>query len=149
MSNKEPKFSDLELAAQQAPMRSYYRMASHPVHAGPKGITFQMGVLGDQATILAGASNAGFADPAERMAVSLVQITMLLMEPSEVIDDLVALRCMVDLRDQIVRDAMDAHHALLRDEHAHRARDKRVATRKRPVSASKKARAGIRRVPGQ
>jgi hypothetical protein len=132
MTNKEPKFSDLELAAQQAPMRPYYRMASHQVHAGPKGITFQLGALGDQGTLLAGASNAGFADPAERMAVSLVQITMLLMEPIESMDDLVALRCLVDIRDQIVRDAMDAHESLLTDEQAHVAKAKRAAIRKRP-----------------
>lgn len=134
MTNKEPKFGDLEIAAQQATMRSYYRMASHPVHAGPKGITFQLGALGDRSTILAGASNAGFADPSERTAVSLVQLTMLVMEPSEVLDDLVALRCLVDLRDQIVRDAMAAHHALVRDENAHsnakRAFRSRTSTRR-------------------
>lgn len=143
MTNKEPKFSDLEMAAQQATMRSYYRMASHPVHAGPKGITFQLGALGDRSTILAGASNAGFADPSERTASSLVQLTMLLMAPSEVLDDLVALRCMVDLRDQIAGDAMSAHHQLVRDDHAHRSRT--AAVRRRPAQVSSKKSPASRR----
>lgn len=138
LTNKEPKFTDLELAAQQPAMRSFYRMASHPVHAGPKGITFQLGAMSDRSTVLAGASNAGFADPTERTAVSLVQLTMLMIQPSEVMDDLVALRCLVDLRDQIVRDAMAAHHTLARDEHALRARDKNTAPRWRPAKASTK-----------
>lgn len=144
-SNKEPNFTDLEIAALQPEMRSFYRMASHPVHAGPKGITFRLGVLDDQSMILAGASNAGLADPAERTAVSLVQLTMLLMEPSEVIDDLVMLRCLVDLRDQISRDAMKAHHDLARDEHLHRTKNQRPAPR-RTAAGAKKKRSTTRRV---
>lgn len=137
MSNKEPKFSHLEIAAQQTAMRSFYRMASHPVHAGPKAITFQLGVLGNRSTILAGASNAGFADPSERTAVSLVQLTMLLMDPSEVLDDLVALWCLVDLRDQIVRDIMAAHHTLVREEHAYQNGKRALGNRHKRTSTKR------------
>ena len=37
-----PEFRKIEEAVDLGHLRSYYRMASHPIRAGPKGITFEI-----------------------------------------------------------------------------------------------------------
>jgi len=37
-----PEFRKIEEAVDLGHLRCYYRMASHPIHAGPKGITFEI-----------------------------------------------------------------------------------------------------------
>lgn len=44
--NKTPTFEDIEDAVGLAYMRPYYKMASYPVHASPKGLTFTVGKIG-------------------------------------------------------------------------------------------------------
>ena len=56
-------FADIERAAGVGHLRPYYRMASHNVHANPKGAFFRLGILGELDMMLAGASNYGLADP--------------------------------------------------------------------------------------
>jgi Family of unknown function (DUF5677) len=56
-------------------LRPYYRMASHGVHANPKGITFTPDVLAGEPLLLAGPSFAGLADPGHSALISLTQAT--------------------------------------------------------------------------
>jgi hypothetical protein len=85
LSKKKPTFRDIELAVGLDKWRPYYKMASHNVHAGTKGITFRLGLLSNKPPLLlAGASNTGFTDPAHSTAISLLQVTttMLVTRPS-------------------------------------------------------------------
>jgi len=73
-------FADIEKDVQLDHLRPYYRMASHGVHGNPKGLIFDIGVLEKEKpmynrTILAGASNAGLADPGQSTLISLNQCT--------------------------------------------------------------------------
>jgi hypothetical protein len=67
----QPTFRDIEQAAGIDHLRAHYRMASHNVHANPKGVFFKLGLLPDSQMLLAGPSNAGLADPGHGAAISL------------------------------------------------------------------------------
>ncbi|HEX4435658.1 MAG TPA: DUF5677 domain-containing protein [Solirubrobacteraceae bacterium] len=78
LDNPKPTFRDLEATVSLDHLRPYYRMASHPTHAGPKGIVFDLGLSG-QDVMLAGPSDGGLADPGQSIAISLLQITTALL----------------------------------------------------------------------
>jgi len=109
------RFSDLEKAAGQSSMRSYYKFASYNVHAGIKGITYRLGLL-DRRVMLAGASNAGFEEPLQNTAVTLTRITSLLLDDLTSIDDQVVMRVLLKLQDEIPPAAMRAARKLKRDD---------------------------------
>jgi Family of unknown function (DUF5677) len=90
LGKKKPNFADIENDVGLDKWRPYYKMASHNVHANPKGISFKLGLPDETPeTLLAGPSDYGFTDPAHGMAISLLQATstILLHEPN--IDKLV------------------------------------------------------------
>src|SRR5258706_14886357 len=60
-------------------MRPYYKMASYPVHASAKGLTFTLGKIGSYDLMPAGPSNAGLADPGSMAISSFYQCTTLLL----------------------------------------------------------------------
>jgi len=61
-------------------LRPYYRMASHGIHANPKGILFTPDVLDSEPEILlAGPGSTGFADAGQCALISLNQITATLV----------------------------------------------------------------------
>jgi hypothetical protein len=113
---KKPRFDDLEAAAGQISMRSDYHMASYNVHATTKGIMFRLGLMdGDGITALAGASNAGFLDPAQNTAQALLEVTHLLLVRNGRFDELVEMEILVALRDRL-QPALDrANQELERD----------------------------------
>lgn len=76
LGQKRVKLAHLEEAAGQKMMRAHYRMASHNVHAGPKGIYFKLGEIPGAQAMLAGASNAGLFEPAQNTSLSLSKITV-------------------------------------------------------------------------
>jgi len=79
---KRVLFSDIEKDVDLDRFRRNYGVASSNVHAGVKGISFKISLLGDIDVILAGPSNTGFAEPGHSAAISLLQInsTLLLMQ---------------------------------------------------------------------
>jgi hypothetical protein len=102
--NKDnPNISDIELDVGLAHMRPYYRMASHNIHANPKGINFRLGLLPDgDPLLLAGPSNLGLTDPGHCTAISILQITTTLLtsiEPN--LDRLVVLTILTNLEREI------------------------------------------------
>lgn len=133
---KKPRMVDLEAACGQAAMQSYYRMASYNVHASSKGIAFRLGLLGegDSPVMLAGASNAGFVEPARNAASDLVHITSLLAHGTARFDRMVEWQILIQLRDELIPKLDRAHRDL---EKSHRAQLKFEAEqrkqRKRPV----------------
>lgn len=98
----------------------YYKLASHNVHANPKGIFFKLGEVGEPEVLIAGASNAGLADPGHSTAISLLQITVNLALLNPTIDDLIHLKILQTLEDEIGEALIAAHHKLQKDEEAFR-----------------------------
>ena len=71
-----PSFADIEADVGLEYMRPYYKMASHNVHANPKGVFFKLGLIPESGDVLlTGPSNLGLADPGHCTAISLLQIT--------------------------------------------------------------------------
>lgn len=90
LNKDDPTFSDIEENSGLDHLRPYYKLASHNVHANPKGVMFRLGLLGNTRNILlAGPSNVGFTDPAQGTVYSLGLITVTLITIKPTIDNLV------------------------------------------------------------
>lgn len=77
LGNKNPRFVDIEKSVDLRALRPFYKLASHNVHAGPKGAMFRLGLLQTEKPILlAGPSNAGLDEAGRLTAISLSQITV-------------------------------------------------------------------------
>jgi hypothetical protein len=76
-ARKNVTFAALEASVGTPHMRPYYRMASHGVHANPKGVTWTSDLLpADRGLVLlTGPSPAGLADPGHATFISLTRIT--------------------------------------------------------------------------
>jgi hypothetical protein len=92
-------------------------MASYNVHADtPKSIFFRLGVMGDQSIIIAGATDAGFTEPGQNAAITLVQITALLLKDRvSNLDVMIQLQTLAKIRDEIPNALMRADRKLKRD----------------------------------
>ncbi len=104
IGKKRPTFKDIEEEVELDHLRPFYKMASHNVHANPKGVFFKLG-LGlypeSQDILLAGPSNQGLADPGQGAALSLAQITVTLLGLETNIDRLVICNILMALVDEI------------------------------------------------
>jgi hypothetical protein len=102
LKKNAPSFSDIEENSGLDYLRPYYKLASHNVHANPKGVLFKMGLLGNnQNILLAGPSNFGFTDPAQGAAISLGLITVTLITSKPTIDNLVLSKILLTLESEI------------------------------------------------
>ena len=111
----KPTFGDLQAAAGRAAMGSYFRMASHNVHAGPEGVFRRLGLLDPEPTILAGATDAGLDAAGGNAALSLTQITFLLMPRHPTIMELIAMKALVELQQAAERAFLRVGRTLRRD----------------------------------
>ena len=118
LKKKKPSFSELQLAAGRAEMASHFRMASHGIHAGPQGMYFKLGLLGPKPSIISGASNAGFAEPAQNVALTLAQVTSLLWPKHPGPFDLIWMKAFVLVREAIPQALLRADRKLKRDDAA-------------------------------
>jgi len=102
LNKHDPKFTDIEENSGLDHLRPYYKLASHNVHANPKGVMFRLGLLGNTSNILlAGPSNFGFTDPAQGTAISLGQITVTLLTIKPTIDNLVLSNVLLKFESEI------------------------------------------------
>ena len=70
-------------------LRPYYKLASHSVHANPKGVFFRLGLDDHQSDVLlAGPSSIGLSQPGQNTAISLGQITASLCTLHPALDSL-------------------------------------------------------------
>jgi hypothetical protein len=122
LSIQRPKISDIQRAARLDHLGPYYRMASHSVHANPKGVFFKLGLIGDELTMLAGPSNAGLADPGYATALSMAQISSTLLPLYPTMDNNIAVRIMLILTDEVGEQMSAAHEQLEKDDEAYRGR---------------------------
>jgi hypothetical protein len=116
LGKKRPTVADIQEAATIDYLSPYYKMASHNVHANPRGVFFKLGLADESEVLLAGPSNAGFADPGHAAALSLMQISSVLMKQNPTVDNLVAVKVMQHLVDEIGNVLVAAHQKLAEDE---------------------------------
>jgi hypothetical protein len=115
----KPKFAQIEAAAGLDHWRPHFGMASHSVHAGYKGMTFDVGYSGRagySAVMFAGATNAGLADPGHSAIISLMQCTTALLIYKPDFDGLAELRALQRLTDDVGEAFIEARRQLEQDE---------------------------------
>ena len=110
-----PSLRDIEKSAGIDHLRAHYRMASHNVHANPKGVFFKMGLFEESAILLAGPSNAGLADPGHSAAISLMHVTTALGLIQPTLDSVVGLRMLLRLEREVGEPFIEAHRQLADD----------------------------------
>jgi hypothetical protein len=102
LGKDKPTFNDIEEATRLGHWRPHYKLASHNVHANPKGVLFKLGITPkSQELLLAGPSDTGFADPAHGMAISLLQITTSLLTLKSNLDRLCVCHILSTLAEEI------------------------------------------------
>lgn len=84
-----PGLADLEAAVGVDHLRSYYRMASHQVHANAKGMLVRLGLTDDANVLLTGPSDLGLDSPGQNAAISLLQIDTALVMSDVTLDGVV------------------------------------------------------------
>jgi len=112
LCKRNPRFFDIEQASGMDHLRPYYRMASHNVHAGAKGIMFRLGVSDGLDLLLAGPSNQGLADPADGVARSVMQATVPMLVTRPDIDNLATAKIMMRYVTEIGEAFLEAHRAM-------------------------------------
>jgi hypothetical protein len=118
LNNKKPTFKDLQRQAKKAIERSHYKLASFNVHAGASGTLNRLSGMGESRHLLAGRSNAGLAEPGRNTAFSLAQINGTLVGTPRTIEDIMAMKTLIAVRDAIPRAFDRADRKLRRDEAA-------------------------------
>jgi hypothetical protein len=117
----EPNFSQIERAVGEDHLRAHYRLASHNVHANPKGVFFSLGLIPETPLLLAGPSNSGLTEPGQGAARSLSVVTAVFCTLHPSLDNNVALRVINSLVEEVGPAFGEAHDQLVDDEMAHRA----------------------------
>lgn len=98
-------------------LRPFYKMASHNVHANPKGAFFKLSLYPRrQDILLACPSNIGLADPGHAAAISLGQITIALLTIKPTLDNLVICNILMRLEPEIGETFLAAQKLLEEDE---------------------------------
>jgi len=123
---KSPPFRTLEEQVGLSQLRPYYQFANHPVHAGVKGIKYDVGYVYSPDLLFAGPSNSGLADPACFALHSFIAISTLLLtylpyvEYSNLLEAHLKSLVAVQVMQVLVKDAVsafsEAHEQLEHDE---------------------------------
>jgi hypothetical protein len=71
---KKPTFKDIAAATNTDHLKSHYRLASHGVHANPKGILCRLSQPNCKAALIAGPSVYGLAEPITCTVVTAAQL---------------------------------------------------------------------------
>ncbi len=116
LGKKQSTFADIEQATKIDYLRPYYKLASHNVHANPKGILFKLGMLRENEVLLAGPSNYGLADPGQLAAVSLAQVTAALAQLRPSLDTSIALTTLAKWSREIGISFVKVQRAIERDD---------------------------------
>lgn len=101
LQTRNPTFRDIERHASLGHLRAHFRMASHNVHANPKGVFFKLGLLDNDDFLLTGPTRVGLADPGQVTAISLVQACSSLLNLRPSMDELVTMKLMLVLSNEV------------------------------------------------
>lgn len=112
LGHRQPSLKEIERVAGIDHLRAHYRLASHNIHANPKGVFFKLGLFEEVDVLLAGPSNAGLADPGHNAAISLLHVSVAqgLIRPN--LDSLVGLRILSRLTAEVGEAFHRAHRQL-------------------------------------
>jgi hypothetical protein len=78
-NDKKVTFRDIEKKVNQEHWRPYFKLSSISVHAGAKGLLFDIGYFQAENLLFAGPSDAGLVDPANISSMAFHLITSLLL----------------------------------------------------------------------
>lgn len=111
------RIEDIEKDVKLDHLHPYYKMASHGVHANPKGLTFDIGnmytdVSGHKNILLAGASNTGLADPGQLSLISLHQCTAALLTLKSDLETLIKIKALESFVHESCQAFIDIHRNL-------------------------------------
>ncbi len=98
---ERPNFSEIEAKISVDHWRPYYKLASHNVHANPKGILFKMGLAPERDLLLTGPSNYGLADPGQNTALTLNQVSAALGSIAPTLDTNVLLKVLLTVSNEV------------------------------------------------
>jgi hypothetical protein len=112
LQKERPQFVDIEREVGLAHFRPYYKLASHNVHADPKGAFFRLGLLPNDEALLAGPSDLGLADPGHGTAIALAQVTSTLLMTKPSIDRLVICQILQRVAGEVGEAFIAAHRAI-------------------------------------
>lgn len=114
--NKVTLFN-LEEIAKRESLRPHYKMASYNVHATVKGIFCRLSDLDEQDHLISGASNAGLDEPGINTAITLCQISSLLLGNSEsmTLEETIMLSAIIEIRNEIIKQFQEADYKLQQD----------------------------------
>lgn len=102
ITGKQVTFADIEQDVGLDHWRPYYKWASQNIHAGAKGINNRLGLC--EATkdiLLVGQSDSGMTDPAHATAISLAQLTTILLNFQPNLDRLVILNIVLEMEKEV------------------------------------------------
>lgn len=116
LQNPNPTFASIEAAVDLDRLRPYFKLASNTVHAGAKGTFFRLGILGEQDSILAGASNVGLQEAGRLAAFSLAQITTVLLLVHPNADSIIWSRVLGDLSSKVELQFVKVQRRIEREE---------------------------------
>lgn len=102
-------FEAIEEAVDLGHLRPYYTMASHAVHPNARGSFFDLGAKDEHASLLAGATHLGLADPGHSASISLMQVTICLLNHRIDIDGVLALLALHELLPKVGDAFLSAH----------------------------------------
>ena len=110
IGDDRPTFRKVEANLHMARWRPFFRLACQSVHAGSEALFFSLSATERMgAVLLAGASDAGLADPGHHTAISLTMTSVALLTSRPNLDGLVSCKCMLNLCDEIGEVFLQAH----------------------------------------
>ena len=123
---KSPKFSQIEEAGKLDHLRPYYRLASQNVHANPNAAYHRLGLIDQNAVLLAGASNSGLGEPAQHVALALAHVSVAVSQLQPTFDSIVTSKVLLNLSSEVgevsarVQGELELLHREARSDHAKR-----------------------------
>ena len=108
-----PTIGDIEESVGLEHWRPYYRMASANVHANAHGVYYRLGASPlTNEVLLAGPSVFGLADPGDSTAISLGQVTTVLLTTEPILDGIVISKILMILVEEVGEAFLQAHREL-------------------------------------
>jgi hypothetical protein len=101
LNKKNPSFTDIAKATGFDHLKAHYRLASHGVHANPKGFTYRMSQPYHTKALIAGPSVYGLADPISCAAITASQLFAVLNTQWCSVDSLIALKAIMILMEKV------------------------------------------------
>jgi hypothetical protein len=110
LGKKRPTFASIEEAVELDRLRPVYRTASDPVHANIRGAAADLGVPDGAAILLAGPSVFGLSEAGDNACVSLIQVTVPLLQHKLDVEGIVVLEALLALQPRVGQAFVDAGH---------------------------------------